>query len=245
MKEKFNKIIKVLLVVSVVFLFTISFLLSNQGQRDAHFWISIGALLLCIVVTFGYSLFTLNRGGSKVPVPAVLSVDTLISIYGIIVIADILIFWATFRTLWMVYLAIHLISLFIFIIIGGLLIMFNISASAKIKETSYHTNRINEVKITIDDIRNSMKALKDMEDYKAACDKIDELYDKVRYSDPISHNGTAGIELEIKDEINKLKEKIGELAVGEGELSLVDSINYINSIIDMVGRRNKVLSTLK
>lgn len=245
MKKMFNKIMKALLVVSIMFIFAISFLLSSKGQRDVHFWISVVALLLCIIIAFGHPLFSLNMENNKTPVPVIISIDTLISFYGVFVIADILIFWAAFKTTWEIYLTVHLISLFIFIIIGGLLIMYNISASIRVKEASCHLRSISEIKITLEDTKDIMKALKDMDEYKTASDKLEELYDKIRYSDPVSHRGIEDIELEIIGEVNELKDKITGIIAGESDLSLVDITEYINSIIDKAGKRNRVLAALK
>lgn len=240
-KKTINLINFILLGALIAATIVISILLSKPENRDSFFGLSIGILIFCELLTFGFSLYYNNVKDTVSETPLLFALMSSIKIYDIITILIVILFWGLIKVTIEIYITAHIINFIVSLFIGGTFTGFMASAKEADKEIATNKNRINMLSINIDSIVDVVHKLSDMDDLKDVDRKLNELSEKIKYSDPMTHPQISDLEGRISENIIDAEEKANLLT----KETVNEFIKFIDEIQYMIDKRNKMILTLK
>ncbi|MCR8642945.1 hypothetical protein NV379_09760 [Paenibacillus sp. N1-5-1-14] len=183
------------------------FLIGLPFSRPGHLWISLGALVLAETAVYSTALFgiaTQKRGGSiSIGLSAFVTVSTL---YLIAVAVIVILFSLLFDISVLSYSLIHLIV----IAIAGIAVGMASFAFHKSVQDDNATSQTQFVQSMLHVLRDSVRQLQGKEEGKQLFRELEQLEEKVRFSDPVSHTTMLEVEHHLLGEMEKLAADIRE-----------------------------------
>lgn len=231
----------ILLIITLTFTEAVFFLLANSTQWTGQFWISLFSIIIAEIITFGYMIFAdITSASPDTPVPVRLSLISLISLYDLLVVLSVLIFWLYFNVSLNIYLIIHFTLMWMLIITSVMLIIFKNHVGLRKKEEMNFVQLAGNI---THDLKMNLEIINKDGNYDYLINSVKSLQEKIKYSDPVSSPALLETENKIITSIKELNLMFSTPEVNEKSINMAtDKILFIIGEID---KRNRLITILK
>jgi len=230
------------MVVLIAIIVVVGFLVTQPEQRNAKFWISMGALILSVLGMF----FAFRVDDARpVPAPGRMSFWVVGLLYFVVMLCAVILFGAVVSVSTGTHALVLVLVSLVFVGLMPILAWFGSRAGGLETEARQHRAENTALLLLVQEGRQSLEAggLAETAALKA---KIRLLEEKVRYSDPVATEETAAMDAEIATRAAELTRQIKELEAGN---DLPDRAGALEAeaqdLVNTIERRNKLRATLK
>lgn len=233
---------------AIILIVTLSlfFSFSETDTRDASWWLSLSALVLAEVISYGFVFHMIESGHEfKASVPAYMSLAAVITIYDAAVLLHIVLFWLIFDIPFKIYLFIHILTLAAMLIVGLLLGMAKIFIRSQEADEQIRIQSMKQLYIILHGARMELDSCQ-----HADCDTLRELLcsleEQLKYSDPISHPALVLEEAELMEKVRQLDSGVRSFVRERPTLHSSDELRQLMLDIAKILRlRNERMTVMK
>lgn len=249
MKTK-NRISLVLLFVMVVVLtalVSISFLTTDTASRTGYFWMTFAFLVLGIVLSgvFGFLQIRIHLDHG-LPTPAFFSIGTLIVLYDLFLVINPVVSWKGFEFSLIAYSVTHIVGLAMFLSLSGMALM---SAMSITEREGRETKGRYTIRLWDDQINRMIRQGRANQLDEDLIEMLQKALGKVRYTDPLGSDESAGLEGDIVEDIQWLARQIDEISVDfedEKKSSIVQEMKQrVQILMKRLEDREALLARIK
>lgn len=215
--------------------------------KDAYFWISYIFTLIAISGTFFSGVFLPKMKMKNFP--ADFSLVPIASRYLIAEIVIVILYKVVFKDVFKLsisikwYAAIHIIALSIAVVTAIFMVMGRNNIVSLSEKTEAYVKKFKMMAADVDLIKQEAGRLPD--DIKASVIKdISDLYEKIRFSDPITPDSLRAMDTEIASGISELRSAV-ESQVNDKDSSIEHIKKCAEKVSLLVEERNKKVIILK
>lgn len=246
-QRDYSRIVTLIYILAILITLAVVFLIGLPFSRTSHTWISLGALLLAETAIYGLALHYISGGKrASALIPGYLAYSVIAGLYLAIVIVFIIVFSLAADISTVSYGLLHFIALAIAAIMASLITLYVRHAEQQDGDPSASSHD------WVPEVRDTLLLVKqELEGWNGEASGglrkgIEELDEKVRYSDPVSHPSLSGTEKNVLNRIRLLANEISELATAsetDGEAERLSK--QIREVSNEVSVRNQRLVQLK
>lgn len=221
----------------------IFFLITETNDRDGRFYLALICLLLSVVVSTYVIDFDMLFVASKMnDFPQRMAFLTLSVCYEFFVFFTIVAF-LIIKPLELRYFASLMILWFIiFVVLTYSLIILNRFVSSNIAADRMMGVHKGDLHILLDQLSGELQTNEICSHSTLLTQKLEDLVETVRYSDPVSREEVEELDHLILDELKKIQAKLRDLSQEEEIDDLVKKMHQTKGLVE---RRNKQLLSLK
>lgn len=221
----------------------IFWLLTEDFNRDAQFYIALSSLLFSIVVsTYTTDVDMLFKASRMNDFPQRVAFMTLSFIYEAFVLISIIVFYMIKRIDLNIFASLMIGWLIIFVILTYALLSLNRFVSSNMAASRSFSMKRGELNTLILDLKFAMNQNSHLNENAQLRKKFEDLEEKIKYSDPVSREEVTNLDNNIVEGIQGLKTLIGNAQDETMKQQIVDKINSIEGLIE---QRNQILITVK
>jgi len=225
----------IIMIIWFVSLIILGIIYSERFINKKYFWICFSIGVFNIILNFAFLIIT-TKLPKNIPVANVFSIGIVIFFYSLFSFILIVIFYI-FKIRLSDFISLNIVLFMIASFILGLLIIIGkIYTQSEVEQTEITKSFFEGLLILIDEIIN----ITDKTD-KYIIQKLLQLKDKIRFSDPVSIPIVKELEDQIREKLNILKMECSKTNNSENILREIDSLNNLfdkrNSIIKIHKKR--------
>lgn len=242
----YKKIASIIYGLTVVLTLAVIFLTGLPFVRENHLWITLSALLLAETIAFRVVIYMLsNHKQFTKLIPGYMAYGTVSGVYflSVILIVGLFSLWLNVSTF--SYFLIHLIALAAAAIVFGLVALYVKNVGHQEADTASQVQLLKGMQLTLLTVKQHVDMWND-ENSGSIKQLVEQLEEKVRYSDPISHPSLSLTDQELVQQIQELAERISALVRDTEQQEDVGNLGkFIRNIEHQLEERNRQLVELK
>jgi hypothetical protein len=228
----------VLVAVTAIFV-----LLTDSYDRDVQFYIALISLLISIgVSTYAMDMDMFFTASKMNDFPQRMAFLTLCVIYETFVIISIIIFYIIKRVEVNVFASIMIGWLIIFVVLTYSLLLLNRFISSNMATGRAFSMKRGDLQVLIQKLELATEMKEDLKNNTLLNQKMKDLTETIKFSDPVSRKEVEDIDSSIINEISLITSMVEQAASDEEVSGIIQKMHHIKSLVE---RRNQMLLSLK